>query len=59
MQRPGDADLQGQLARDHADALRAHQEEGVALQHRLVLVEPLLDEVDGLAHWLAQPAGMS
>src|SRR3989454_2296585 len=40
----------GELSRDHTDTPRADGEEGVALQHRLIFVEPRLDEVDRLAH---------
>src|SRR2546422_3874962 len=51
-ERPRHSHLLGEFARDHADPLRTHAEEGVVFQHRLVLVDPRLDEVDGLAHFL-------
>src|SRR2546430_11500224 len=46
-ERSRDPDLLRQLARDDADPARPREEEGVALEHRLILVDPLLDEVDG------------
>ena len=55
-QRAGDADGLGQLARDRAHALGARLEEGVPLEHVLVLVEALLDQRDRLAALLG-PAG--
>src|SRR5262245_55960558 len=54
---PGHADLLRHLAGDRPDALRPRQEEGVALQHVLVLVEALLDETDSVAHLLVPPRG--
>src|SRR3989454_106291 len=51
-ERPRDAHVLGELARDHADPLRADAEERVVLEHRFVLVDPLLDEVDSLADLL-------
>src|SRR2546428_398031 len=51
-ERPRDAHLLGELARDHDDPLRADAEERVVLEHRFVLVDPLLDEVDSLADLL-------
>src|SRR5262249_22204031 len=55
-ERARNADRLRDLARDHTAAWRAQAENGVGLQHRFVLVEPPLDEVDGLAHLLV-PAG--
>src|SRR2546430_17032655 len=46
-ERSRDPDLLRQLARDDADAARPREEEGVALEHRLILVDAPLDEVDG------------
>ncbi len=46
----------GHLARDDPDALRAHQEEAVLLEHRLVLGQPLFDDVHRLTARLG-PAG--
>src|SRR5262249_52055250 len=48
-ERARDTDRLGDLARDHADAPRAHPEERVGLEHRLVFVEAVLDEVDRFA----------
>ena len=53
-------DLQGQVARDHADAAGTHLEEGVALEHGLVLVEALLDHLRACrARGPPSPAGTS
>src|SRR6266481_3707227 len=48
-ERAREADGLGQLSRDGAHALGARLEEGVALEHVLVLDEPPLDQGDGLA----------
>src|SRR5207245_6387493 len=56
-ERPRDPDLLRQLARDDADPARPREEEGVALEHRLILVDPLLDEVDGRLAALGPPGG--
>src|SRR2546430_10293855 len=56
-ERSRDPDLLRQLARDDADPARPREEEGVALEHRLILVDPLLDEVDGRPAALGPPGG--
>src|SRR5438309_1890047 len=54
-ERAGHPDRLRELARDHAHALRADAEERVGVEHRLVLVEPRLDDVQGLADFLVPP----
>src|SRR5262249_49333544 len=55
-ERAAYAEVQRQLARDHADTLRAQEEERVVFEHRLVLADAPLDEVHRLAAALG-PAG--
>jgi hypothetical protein len=45
-QRPADPDVLRERGRDDADPLGAHREERVVVEHRLVLAEPLLDQID-------------
>ena len=55
-QRPANPDVLRERGRDHTNALRAHGEERVVSEHRLVFVQPLLDEIDG-GPALGHPAG--
>src|SRR5262249_26411660 len=55
-ERARDADVFGQLVRDHADTLGADEKEDVVLQHRLVLADALVDDVHHAAR-LVRPPG--